>query len=60
MRQELSDFFDGHRAASFGVADAFLNGSESFLVFLVKDGGRIVEVNFVGLSHTFTLARISG
>src|ERR1035437_5582288 len=60
LGQEPSDFFYGHSTASLGVADALINGGKGFLVFLLIDGGRVVEVNSTGVSHSFAVARISG
>ncbi len=48
----------GPAAAGVGVADALINGSEGFLVFILIDGGRIVEVNSTDFSHSLTVARI--
>jgi hypothetical protein len=42
--QEPSDFFYRHSAASLGVTDALINGGKGFLVLLLIEGGRIVEV----------------
>ena len=38
----------GTGTASLGIADALINSGKGFLVFLVLDGGRIVEVNSTG------------
>jgi hypothetical protein len=45
--------------ASLGVSDAFINGDNGFLVFLLINAGRDVEFNSTGFSHTFKVARIS-
>jgi hypothetical protein len=49
--KELADLCDGSGAAGIGVADAFVNASEGFLIFVLADGGRIVQVEFLSLSH---------
>jgi hypothetical protein len=58
VAEQISDgraFSVSANAASIGIADARINRGQSFLVFIVKDGNRIVEVNFLGVCHTLTV-----
>jgi len=58
LGQELSDLCDRHGTASLDVANALINGCKGLLVFLLVDGGRLVEVNSSRFRHVFKVARI--
>jgi hypothetical protein len=56
--QVLADFLDGCGSTGLGVADAFVNCSESFLVFILGRGGRNTEVESLRLRHILMIPRI--
>lgn len=49
-----------NRASSFGIADAFVDGGECGLVFLINDGSRLFEVRFLSIGHNGMLALVYG
>jgi len=44
--QPLANFFGGNGSTSFRVPNAFVDGGERFLVFLVEDGSRTLRGSF--------------
>src|ERR1035441_1351554 len=48
LGQELAGFSRRRDSASFGIPDAFIDGSEGFLVF-VEDGSGVFEIEFLCL-----------
>jgi hypothetical protein len=40
-------------STSFAVSDAFVNRSEGFLILIIDDRGRILEVEFLHLSYDY-------
>jgi hypothetical protein len=50
-------FFRRHDPAFVRRLDATINRGERFFVFLVEQRRRIVEVDLLRLSHTFTIVR---
>jgi hypothetical protein len=51
-----SDFRCRQGSPGFSVPDTFINGGESFLVFIVSNGTGIFQVELLWLRHTVRVA----
>lgn len=57
LGQPLADFIGRDGSASFRVLNAFIDGGERFLVFVIKDGSRILEFELLRFRHRGIVGR---
>lgn len=51
LRQAFADFLDRYCAARLGVGDTFVDCGKGVIILVIRNGGRIVKVEFVGFGH---------